>query len=128
MYKQLTCSLMIVCMIGIAIADPVPVRDCGTKGVTLNSFDISGCSKFPCVFPKNQNASLTISITSNTSYTSLSNIAYGVIAGIKVPFPLPQPDVCSNGVTCPINQGTTFTETILVPVLGIYPSVINLNV
>ncbi len=65
MYKQLSCSLLILCLFGIACADPVPVRDCGTKGVTLNSFDISGCSKFPCVFLKNQNASLTLNITSS---------------------------------------------------------------
>jgi hypothetical protein len=66
MYKQITTfSLLMVCLFGISITDPVPVRDCGTKGVTLNSFDISGCSKFPCVFQKNQNASLLINITSS---------------------------------------------------------------
>jgi hypothetical protein len=57
------------------------------------------------------------------TFKSITNLCYGVLAGVKVPFPLPQPDACTNGVSCPINAGTTFTQKISVPILNVYPSV-----
>ena len=47
----------------------------------------------------------------------------GTIAGVKVPFPLPQADACANGVTCPVLNGTDLSETISLSILNVYPTV-----
>ena len=53
-----------------ASADPIPYKDCGTKGVTVNTFDVSGCKNFPCVFPKNTNVSLVLNFTSSKQFSA----------------------------------------------------------
>ncbi len=53
----------------------------------------------------------------------MKNLVYGTIAGVKVPFPLPQADACTNGITCPVNEGSVNQESISLPILPSYPSV-----
>ena len=57
------------------------------------------------------------------TYPSLTNAVYGVIAGVLVPFPLSQPDVCELGVVCPMETGTDNVETVVIKVLTTYPCV-----
>jgi hypothetical protein len=52
------------------------------------------------------------------------NHVYGVIAKIPIPFHLPVDDGCSLGVKCPIKNGSSLTESVTLPVLSEYPSVI----
>ncbi len=66
---------------------------------------------------------LTIEATFDADHASLKNVAYGQIAGVPVPFPLPQADICTNGVSCPVKAGTTISQSIKIPVLSAYPSV-----
>ena len=44
---------------------------------------------------------------SEAATKSLVTVAYGVIAGIPVPFPLADPDACDHGVKCPVKPGVT---------------------
>ena len=32
-------------------------------------------------------------------------VAYGVVGGVPIPFPLADPDACDNGVKCPVKPG-----------------------
>ena len=48
---------------------------------------------------------------------------YGVIAGVPVPYALPESDGCKLGASCPITAGSTYTETEVFPVLKEYPLV-----
>jgi hypothetical protein len=52
---------------------------------------------------------------------------YGIIAGVQVPYALPEADGCKVGLSCPITAGTTYTETEIFPVLKEYPLVNNYN-
>ncbi len=47
----------------------------------------------------------------------------GVIAGVPVPFPLPEPDACKLGVKCPINAADSNLATMAIPVQASYPSI-----
>ena len=47
----------------------------------------------------------------------------GVIAGVPVPFPLPESDGCKLGVKCPVNQNDSNMATLSLPVLSSYPSI-----
>ena len=48
---------------------------------------------------------------------------YGVIAGVDVPYALPEKDGCKLGISCPIVAGNTYSETEVFPVLEEYPKV-----
>lgn len=50
---------------------------------------------------------------------------YGIIAGVQVPYALPEKDGCKVGLTCPIVAGATYTENETFPVLKEYPLVNN---
>jgi Niemann-Pick C2 protein len=85
--------------------------------------DVSNCSSLPCTFYKQQTYSVTIQFVTNANTPSAKNLVYGIIAGVPVPFPLPQADVCKNNVTCPLVAGTTYTESLSLSVLSEYPTV-----
>lgn len=55
--------------------------------------------------------------------TDVTNKVYGIIAGVPVPFPLPEADACKLGVTCPISANTAVTEVVSIPISKAYPSV-----
>jgi hypothetical protein len=58
--------MLVLALATVALADPINYKDCGSKGGISNiKFDVSNCAKFPCVFSKNTNASVTISFTTS---------------------------------------------------------------
>ncbi|CAF0852712.1 unnamed protein product [Adineta ricciae] len=79
-----------------------PYKDCGSTAGTIQSFEVTGCTTAPCKFAK-------VSI-------------HGVIGGIPVPFPLPDPDACKMQVKCPVNANDVNTAVMTLPVLSSYPS------
>ena len=58
-----------------------------------------------------------------SDYPLLNNALYGIISGVKVPFPIANPNVCNWGVSCPIKNGNTYLQNFTLPVLSAYPSV-----
>jgi Niemann-Pick C2 protein len=111
--------------VSVVLADPIKYKDCGSKGGISNiNMDVADCAKFPCIFHKNGNASVTLTFTANQQFPKMTNVLYGIIAGVKVPFPTSQADACANGLSCPVQSGATSTVKISIPVLSVYPSVI----
>lgn len=56
--------------------------------------------------------------------TNLTAVVHGVIMGLAVPFPLPNPDGCvDSGVTCPLTTGNSYKYKAVLPVLNEYPQV-----
>ena len=53
----------------------------------------------------------------------LTSKVAGVILGLEVPFPLPEPNSCLLGAFCPIKYGDLNTISISLPILPIYPAV-----
>lgn len=51
------------------------------------------------------------------------SLRVGVIGGIPVPFPLPDPDACKMGVKCPVNPSDANVAVMSLPVLSSYPSI-----
>ena len=54
---------------------------------------------------------------------TVQNSVYGVIAHVPIPFHLPNSDGCSLGITCPVHNGTTLSESVTMPVKNEYPKV-----
>ena len=58
------------------------------------------------------------------SVTKIQAVVYGVLEGVPIPFPLPNPNGCSNsGVKCPLEKMATYTYHSVIPVKKIYPAV-----
>lgn len=116
-YTLLAMALLSTCFCA------TPTKDCGSTASKLVSFQVSNCDTAPCTFKKNSNVTVVVETSFDADHASLKNVVYGQIAGVPVPFPLPQADVCANGVTCPVTAGTTIKQSITIPVLSVYPSV-----
>jgi len=51
-------------------------------------------------------------------------VVHGIIAGVPVPFPIPNPDACKDsGLTCPLNNGKQYTYATNIFIRTEYPSV-----
>lgn len=54
----------------------------------------------------------------------VKSIVHGVILGIPIAFPLPNPDACvDSGLTCPLEKDKEYEYLTTLPVLGSYPKV-----
>ena len=42
---------------------------------------------------------------------------------MKIPFPCPEQDACSNGIKCPLTANTSYYESVSIPILNEYPAV-----
>jgi len=61
---------------------------------------------------------------SDEDATSLKMLVYGHLAGVDVPFPLDNPDVCKDSnVTCPVNKDQSYSYRNQIFVKSSYPSV-----
>ncbi|KAL5463558.1 hypothetical protein EMCRGX_G032463 [Ephydatia muelleri] len=100
-----------------------PWKDCGSTNVVINNVEVEGCSASPCQLPKGTNVSVAITFTPKQAFTDLINKLYGLIAGVAVPFPLPEADACKLGVTCPMAVGTQYVETVALYIDPAWPSI-----
>jgi len=98
--------------------------DVKTLGV-VQSLSIIGCESTPvCTLIKGKNASLEIDFTTTENSNAGTSVVHGIIAGIRVPFALSNPDVCKDsGVSCPLQTGTTYKYMTQIFVKTIYPSI-----
>nr|KAI8740539.1 epididymal secretory protein E1-like [Biomphalaria glabrata] len=86
------------------LTDPVDVKDCGSILASNITVDITPCPRLPCPFKKNNFANISISFTAESPIRMATSSVYGIIAGIPVPFPLPDDNACQF-MSCPIQKG-----------------------
>lgn len=95
----------------VAAAEPIVFKDCSGKNSTV-SVDISPCPVQPCVFSHNVTATVRVTFTAPQDSGSLKAEIFGIIEGIKVDWPMPNPDGCKDsGITCPVRGGKQYTYT-----------------
>ena len=107
-------------------ATPVDFQYCEdvTQHVSALTVDITPCPNQPCVFNKGTNVTCTISFTPTELVSTGTLKVYGILAGVKIPFPLPNSNACSDhGLTCPLKSGAPVELTITLPIKTEYPSV-----
>ncbi|KAL5008047.1 hypothetical protein ScPMuIL_013628 [Solemya velum] len=113
--------IILLATLTTALAAHVAYKDCGSVDAKINYVDINTCSSFPCHLPRNQNVSVVVNFTANKGITSATNKVYGIIAGLRIPFPV-QPDACQD-MTCSITSGQTVSYTNSIHVLPSYPTI-----
>lgn len=107
-------------------AMPVKFGNCTdiTEHISGITVDVTPCSTVPCVFKKGTNVTCTISFTPTELVSNGTLKVTGKLGPVKVPFPLPNPNACSDhGLTCPLKSGVPVKLTITLPVKSEYPSV-----
>lgn len=103
-----------------------PHKDCGSVDGKLTDVQITGCpdSASICDLKKGTNATINILFTTLTAAKQVNVVIHGVIGGIPIPFPAPQPDACQkSGLTCPLSANTAYTYQLSMPILSSYPTV-----
>lgn len=101
----------------------VRYKDCGSQVGVINSVSVEPCDKDPCVLQKGKNYTIGVTFTSAEATSMLHAKVYGVVLGVKVAFPLPQPNGCmDSGITCPVAKGQQYTYKATLPIATSYPS------
>merc|ERR1712002_603259 len=106
-----------------------PFKDCGSKA-KVTSVDVNGCTKAPCLLPKGTDASMVIKFEAPAASTAVNTVVHGIIAGIPVPFSVPEGKACETGHVnpgCPLTAGAEHAYDIKLPVSSWYPR-LRLNV
>ena len=110
----------------VAVGNPVEWKKCANVKTLaeINSVDITPCKSQPCVFHKGTTVKCTIKFTPKEDVTNGTLETFGIISGVKVPFPLPQPKACQDhGLDCPLKQGVQAELTISLAVKEAFPSI-----
>uniref|UniRef100_T1J8X6 MD-2-related lipid-recognition domain-containing protein n=1 Tax=Strigamia maritima TaxID=126957 RepID=T1J8X6_STRMM len=83
--------------------------DCGSKkGIVENVDMVPSCGSV-CNLHLGQNVTFTITFKSKENIKSVQTVIHGVLFGMPAPFPLPNPDSCSDGdLTCPLKEDTVY--------------------
>lgn len=58
------------------------------------------------------------------SVEKVDTVVHGIIMGVEMPFPLPNPNGCvDSGLECPLEKGKNYAYVATLPVLKSYPKV-----
>merc|ERR1712135_36209 len=108
-----TMSAVLAIFLGLLAAATAssPYKDCGSKA-KVTGVDVNGCTEAPA------------------ASTAVNTVVHGIIAGIPVPFSVPEGKACETGHVnpgCPLTPGSEHAYDIKLPVSSWYPS-LRLNV
>jgi len=121
-------SVVIACtLVSIVSCTTLRFKDCGSQVGKIISIktspDVTQDGKM-YVLHKGVDYTVNVTFTSTETTTTAHAKVYGIVAGIPVPFPLPNADGCTDsGIACPIESGQTYTYSTTLPVSTLYPSV-----
>ncbi|CAL4075058.1 unnamed protein product, partial [Meganyctiphanes norvegica] len=102
----------------------------GSAQIDLTAINITGCGppdrpQRNCLFQKGTNAQMTLPFIPAGPSSVVRTKVHGILAGIPIPFPLPNEDGCSpagGGLTCPLTPNQLVTYQTQLPVSKNYPS------
>uniref|UniRef100_A0A8D2AZS7 NPC intracellular cholesterol transporter 2 n=1 Tax=Sciurus vulgaris TaxID=55149 RepID=A0A8D2AZS7_SCIVU len=119
----LAAAILLLAFIATAQAEPVQFKDCGSKVGVIKEVNVSPCPTQPCELEKGQSYSVNVTFTSSTESENSTALVHGILMGVAVPFPIPEPDGCKSGINCPIQKDKTYSYLNKLPVKSEYPSV-----
>ncbi|MBZ3888178.1 Epididymal secretory protein E1 [Sciurus carolinensis] len=118
----LAAAILLLAFIATAQAEPVQFKDCGSKVGVIKEVNVSPCPTQPCELEKGQSYSVNVTFTSSTESENSTALVHGILMGVAVPFPIPEPDGCKSGINCPIQKDKTYSYLNKLPVKSEYPS------
>ncbi|XP_057397177.1 NPC intracellular cholesterol transporter 2-like [Balaenoptera acutorostrata] len=106
-----------------ALAKPVHFKDCGSGVGVIKGVNVNPCSTQPCQLHKGQSYSVNVTFTSSTQSQSSKAVVHGIVMGVAIPFPIPEPDGFKSGISCPTEKDKTYSYLNKLPVKSEYPSI-----
>uniref|UniRef100_A0A4Q8K1F4 U35-Deinotoxin-Dsu1a_1 n=1 Tax=Deinopis subrufa TaxID=1905329 RepID=A0A4Q8K1F4_DEISU len=115
---------VVLCLLAASV-HATSFTDCGSKTGQVTSVSVTDCpdGQDVCNLKRGTNAGITIVFGSKSESSSLMAVVHGVISNVPIPFPLPQPDACKSGVSCPLKNGQSYTYNNSLNVRNSYPPV-----
>ena len=101
---------------------------CGGKrqAAVIKSFELDGCSAFPCTLTRGTNATLKLTIEPTQRINGLKLAIHGVLGGKEVPFSTDDNDHCKLAIKdakCPLQRRKVYKYANSIQVLKQYPSI-----
>uniref|UniRef100_A0AAQ6IMR3 NPC intracellular cholesterol transporter 2 n=1 Tax=Anabas testudineus TaxID=64144 RepID=A0AAQ6IMR3_ANATE len=115
--------VVLVCLIGLSCVEMLHYKTCPSPCGKVDTVDVTPCNSDPCKLQKGQTYSVNVTFTSDVDSQASKAVVHGIIAGVHVPFPIPNDDGCKSGIQCPINKQKTYQYVATLPVKSEYPSV-----
>ncbi|MCI4382702.1 hypothetical protein PGIGA_G00017780 [Pangasianodon gigas] len=122
-FHVVVCAFFLPLLLGLSHAEQVKFVDCGSVVGNVIQVDINPCPNQPCQLHKGQSYAVNVTFTSATDSQTSKAVVHGVIAGVPVPFPIPNDDGCKSGIQCPIQNQKTYSYVNELPVKAEYPSI-----
>lgn len=85
--------------------------------------NVNPCPTQPCKLHKGQSYGVNVTFASSTQSQSSKAVVHGIVLGVSIPFPIPEPDGCKSGINCPIQKDKTYSYLNKLPVKNEYPSI-----
>lgn len=121
--RFLAATILLLALVAASQAEPLHFKDCGSKVGVIKEVNVSPCPTDPCQLHKGQSYSVNITFTSGTQSQNSTALVHGILEGIRVPFPIPEPDGCKSGINCPIQKDKVYSYLNKLPVKNEYPSI-----
>lgn len=118
----LTPTILLLALVAATQAEPLHFKDCGSKVGVIKEVNVSPCPTQPCQLHKGQSYSVNVTFTSGTQSQNSTALVHGILAGVPVYFPIPEPDGCKCGINCPIQKDKVYSYLNKLPVKSEYPS------
>lgn len=115
-------SAVLFVLLACARAEQVKFVDCGSVVGKVSQVDIHPCPNQPCELHKGQSYTVNVTFSSDVDSQTSKAVVHGVIAGVPVPFPIPNEDGCKCGIQCPIQKQKTYSYVNELPVKSEYPT------
>ncbi|XP_041669458.1 NPC intracellular cholesterol transporter 2-like [Cheilinus undulatus] len=115
--------VVLLCLMGFTCADPVKFKDCGSTSASVSLVDITPCPTQPCQLKRGGSYSVNVTFSSGVKSDTSTAVVHGVIAGVPVPFPIPNEDGCKSGIQCPIQPQQLYHYVNTLPVKTEYPAI-----
>ncbi|XP_028920343.1 NPC intracellular cholesterol transporter 2 [Ornithorhynchus anatinus] len=115
--------LLVLALAAAALAEPLRYKDCGSTVGTVMEVNVSPCPTQPCQLHRGESYSVNVTFTSDTQSQNSTALVHGLVLGVLVPFPIPEPDGCKSGIACPIEKSKTYSYLNKLPVKSEYPSI-----
>ncbi|KAB5562334.1 hypothetical protein PHYPO_G00016660 [Pangasianodon hypophthalmus] len=122
-FHAVVCAFFLPLLLELSHAEQVKFVDCGSVAGNVIQVDINPCPTQPCQLHKGQSYAVNVTFTSATDSQTSKAVVHGVIAGVPVPFPIPNDDGCKSGIECPIQKQITYSYVNELPVKAEYPSI-----
>lgn len=108
----------------VVSGNPAQYKDCGSKASALKGVDITPCEGPVCLLERGTNVTIKVTFEPNKVIKTTKVIVHGIIAGVPVPFPVPQVDACEkSGLTCPLQSQQQYTYHTILVVQKDYPKI-----